>query len=237
MGAVVPGPGKNKDTEVDTTVFAKTDIATDGLGKTTGNGKNTVDMMTMAMAQSGATLPQVSADGTGTISGTYHIVTTDGAGPIAAMLDTTGTGTFSSGVPLKVVTQVPGTGGNIKPSAKRSLWVRAMDTIMKRAANVNEDYVSLPPPSHNDNLLSLSFSPSVTKLTHHNSPCPSPSPPEPPAPELPVARATSAWSRLPTPTRPAPSVVSSPSKWPPPPVPPAPPRLPAVPPRLKFSRL
>lgn len=79
MGGVVPGPGKNKVTEVDTTVFAKKDAATDGLGKTSGNGPNTLDMMTQVMAASGSTLPQVS-DG-GSLSGTLHIVTTDGAGP------------------------------------------------------------------------------------------------------------------------------------------------------------
>ncbi|KAH6648406.1 hypothetical protein BKA67DRAFT_363282 [Truncatella angustata] len=138
MGGVVPGPGKNKVTEVDTTVFGKTDIQTDGLGKTNGNGKNTVAMVKMAMAQSGDTLPQVSSTG-GSISGTYHIVTTDGAGPIKAVLDPTGTGAFSTGTMLDVTTQVPGKGGNIKPS-KRSLWTRGMDMIMKRASNVNEDY-------------------------------------------------------------------------------------------------
>lgn len=139
MGAVVPGPGKNKQTELDTTVFAKTDIQTDGLGKTAAGGANTPAMLADAMAQSGATLPQVSADG-GMISGTYHIVTTDGAGPIKAVLDSTGTGTFSSGQMLDVVTQVPGTGGNIAPGAdKRSLWQRY---VTKRASNVNEDYVS-----------------------------------------------------------------------------------------------
>lgn len=41
-GGIVPGTGNNKVTEVDTTVFKKTDIATNGLGRTTGNGKNQV---------------------------------------------------------------------------------------------------------------------------------------------------------------------------------------------------
>jgi hypothetical protein len=142
MGGVVPGPGSNKVTEPDTTVFGKVNIATDGLGKTKGNGANTMDMMSMAMAQSGDVLPQVSSTG-GQVSGTFHIVTTDGAGPVAAMLDPTGTGAFASGTKLNVATQVPGTGGNIKPPKIRSLgqlYTRSMDVIMRRASNVNTDH-------------------------------------------------------------------------------------------------
>lgn len=77
MGGVVPGPGPNSKTELDTTVFGKTNIATDGLGKTNAGGKNTAADLSAAMAQSGSTLPQVSSTG-GTLSGTFHIVTTDG---------------------------------------------------------------------------------------------------------------------------------------------------------------
>ncbi|KAK3938064.1 cell surface protein [Diplogelasinospora grovesii] len=141
-GAVVPGPGPNSKTEVDTTVFGKTNILSDGLGKTTGQGKNTVTMLKQAMALSGSTLPQVSADGNGAISGTFHIVTTDGAGPIQAVIDPTGTGSFSNGTLLTTVTQVPGTKGNIAAPKQRSLWARALIGmgIMKRAANVNEDF-------------------------------------------------------------------------------------------------
>lgn len=102
QGGIVPGPGKNKVTEVDTTVFGKTNIATNGLGRTTGQGKNTVSMVAATMAQSGSTLPQVS-DG-GMVSGTYHIVTTDGAGPLMAMIDPTATGQFANGVQANVVT-------------------------------------------------------------------------------------------------------------------------------------
>lgn len=97
-------------------------------------------MLKQAMALSGSTLPQVSASG-GSISGTFHIVTTDGAGPIQAVIDTTGTGKFSNGTLLDTVTQVPGKNGNIK-APKRSLFVRAMESasIYKRASNVNEDF-------------------------------------------------------------------------------------------------
>jgi hypothetical protein len=75
IGGVVPGPGRNKVTEVDTTVFGKVNIATDGLGKTKGGGLNAPDGLAATMAQSGSTLPQVSANG-GSINGVFHIVTT-----------------------------------------------------------------------------------------------------------------------------------------------------------------
>lgn len=65
-------------TEVDTTVFNSKKALSNGLGKTEGGGANTLAGFSAVMAQSGSTLPQVS-DG-GSISGTIHIVTTDGAG-------------------------------------------------------------------------------------------------------------------------------------------------------------
>lgn len=89
------------------------------------------------MALSGSTLPQVSQGGS--VSGTLHIVTSDGAGPYKAMVDTTGTGT--NWQPMDVVTQVPGTRGNIQKSEKRA-WARLLQRagIMKRATNINEDF-------------------------------------------------------------------------------------------------
>ncbi len=97
-------------------------------------------MLAQAMALSGSTLPQVS-DG-GSISGVFHIVTTDGAGPIKAVLDPTGTGKFANGTMPETVTQVPGNKGNIAAPKQRSLWARALVSagLMKRAANVNEDF-------------------------------------------------------------------------------------------------
>ncbi|KAK7992915.1 cell surface protein [Apiospora saccharicola] len=142
QGGVVPGPGRNAVTEVDTTVFGRTNIQTDGLGKTTGGGKNTVAGMKQVMAQSGDTLPQISPNG-GKLTGTFHIVTTDGAGPLQAVIDPTGTGAFSQGQVLQASTQVPGKGGNIRPPKVRSvgqLFTRSMDVIMRRASNVNSDY-------------------------------------------------------------------------------------------------
>jgi len=142
QGGIIPGAGKNKITEPDTTVFRKTNIATDGLGKTNGQGKNTVAMVADTMAQSGATIPQVT-DG-GMITGTFHIVTTDGAGPVSAMIDPTGTGTFSTGVKATVMQDVPGNKGNIKANGQvpRSLgyWALQARSIVKRAANVNQDF-------------------------------------------------------------------------------------------------
>lgn len=95
------------------------------------------------MAQSGSTLPQVSATN-GSISGTFHIVTTDGAGPVSAMVDSTGTGAFSSGTKAAITTQVPGKGGNIAAPKQRRFLPRTLVKmgLLKRASNVNEDYVS-----------------------------------------------------------------------------------------------
>ncbi|GJC78802.1 hypothetical protein ColLi_01640 [Colletotrichum liriopes] len=143
-GGVVPGPGPNRLTEPDTTVFGKKSLMTDGLGKTKGQGKNQVDGIQQVMALSGDTLPQVSPTG-GQLTGIYHIVTTDGAGPIQAVCDPTGTGAFSQGVQLQVLQQVPGNKGNIRPNGQvpnrgRALLMRALSVIVKRASNVNMDF-------------------------------------------------------------------------------------------------
>ena len=115
------------------------------MGYTDLGGYNKLSQIAKGMMLSGNTLPQVSAAG-GSISGTYHVITTDGAGPIAAVLDPTGTGKFSSGVPLTVATQVPGDKGYYI-AMKRNLWTRALEFmgLEKRAKNVNLDFVSLPP--------------------------------------------------------------------------------------------
>lgn len=136
QGAVIPGPGKNKVTEPDTTVF-KGDAA-DACGRTNGQGDNDIESGTKsAMALSGDTLPQVTPGGS--VSGTMHIVTSDGAGPYKAMVNTDGTG--ATWTTMDVETQVPGTKGNIKKTEKR-FWARALQSvgIMKRATNINEDY-------------------------------------------------------------------------------------------------
>jgi len=139
QGGVIPGAGTNKQTEVDTTVFNSKAAASDGLGKTKA-GANTLAGMSAVVAQSGSTVAQVSPGGS--ISGTLHIVTTDGAGPYTAIVDPTGTGAFSTGQTLEMTTQVPGTKGNIAAPKQRSLHMRALVAmgIVKRAANVNEDY-------------------------------------------------------------------------------------------------
>lgn len=84
QGGIVPGAGSNSKTEVDTTIFSQLKAASNGLGRTEGQGKNTLDGMSDVVAQSGSTLPQVSSNG-GSLSGTLHIVTTDGAGPYTGM--------------------------------------------------------------------------------------------------------------------------------------------------------
>ena len=102
--------------------------------------------MSAAVAQSGSTVPQVSASG-GSLSGTLHVVTTDGAGPYTAIVDPTGTGEFASGTKATVSQQVPGAFGEISPSGqvpKSRRWASVLKRagIMKRAANVNKDFVS-----------------------------------------------------------------------------------------------
>ncbi|KIM98662.1 hypothetical protein OIDMADRAFT_167470 [Oidiodendron maius Zn] len=140
QGGIVPGPGKNSVTEVDTTVFNSKKALSNGLGKTTGGGANTLAGMSAVMAQSGSVLPQVSNGGS--ISGTIHIVTTDGAGPYTAVVDPTGTGAFASGTEATVTTQVPGKNGNIAAPNQRRFLPRMLVKmgLMKRAKNVNEDY-------------------------------------------------------------------------------------------------
>lgn len=145
-GATVPGAGPNYLTEVDTTVFWSQDITTDDdIGYTEdGSGNNELTDITDTMALSGSTLPQVSAGGS--VSGTYHIVTTDGAGPVEALIDESATAKWSTATQMTVTTQPAGTDGNIAAtSTKRSVWTRALMSvglIAKRADNVNEDYVS-----------------------------------------------------------------------------------------------
>lgn len=89
------------------------------------------------MAMSGSQLPQISPGGS--VSGTLHIVTSDGAGPYKAMINSDGTG--QTWTPMEVETQVPGNNGNIRKTEKR-FWARALQAvgIMKRATNINEDY-------------------------------------------------------------------------------------------------
>ncbi|PMD36368.1 cell surface protein [Hyaloscypha variabilis F] len=140
-GGVVPGPGPNYETEVDTTVFWSKDIATDDdIGYTEdGSGNNQLSDLTQAMALSGSTLPQVSSGGS--VNGTFHIVTSDGAGPLQALVDESATGKWSTAKSATVSTQVPGTDGNVV--TKRSLLSRAlikMGLITARATNVNEDH-------------------------------------------------------------------------------------------------
>lgn len=139
-GAVVPGAGPNSKTETDTTVFGSTKLATNGLGKTTSSGNlKTADLAT-AMTLSGSTLPQVS----NSINATFHVVTSDGCGPVGAMLDTTGTGKFASGVKLTSTADVPGTNGNCPKSITKKSYVRDLlersGVITRRATNVNQDF-------------------------------------------------------------------------------------------------
>ncbi|KAJ9144930.1 hypothetical protein NKR23_g5730 [Pleurostoma richardsiae] len=144
-GAVVARFGANSQTEKDTTVFGgnANNPTTDGLGKTTANGKLQVSDLADAVASSGTTLPQVSGDGTGSINGTWRIVTSDGTandkqGNLFAVIDQTGTGAYSNGIQLTATSDMVGNGqGNVvQRSVRRAL--RAVG-IQKRATNVGAD--------------------------------------------------------------------------------------------------
>lgn len=160
-GGVVPGPGPNYLTEVDTTIFWSKNIKTDDdLGYTDEAGNNKLTDVVHSMALSGSTLPQVSAGGS--VSGTFRtfpfsippicvltihtdVVTSDGAGPLQALIDSSGTGKWSTSSAATVTTQVPGNAGNV---AKRNVFSRALVKmgLMARATNVNKDYVSITLP-------------------------------------------------------------------------------------------
>lgn len=99
-------------------------------------------MISRAQALSGNTLPQAAPGGT--ISGVFHVVTTDGCGTIKAVLDPTATGKFSQGTLLTTVQDVPGNNGNCPRSISKKSFVRDVlersGVITKRATNVNKDF-------------------------------------------------------------------------------------------------
>ncbi|KAH8891181.1 hypothetical protein GQ53DRAFT_648883 [Thozetella sp. PMI_491] len=144
-GAAVARFGPNSATEKDTTVFGgnPNKPKADGLGKTTANGNLKVSLLADSMALAGNTLPQVSGDGTGTISGTWRIVTSDGTandknGNLFAVIDSTGTGKYSQGTQLTATSKMVGNGnGNVvQRTVARAL--RAVG-IQRRATNVGAD--------------------------------------------------------------------------------------------------
>ncbi|KAI0802332.1 hypothetical protein GGR55DRAFT_455167 [Xylaria sp. FL0064] len=139
-GAVVPRFGKNDDTERDTTVFGgdASKPAQNGLGKTTANGDLKVSDLADSMALSGNTLPQVSGDGTGTITGIWRIVTSDGTandkhGSLFAVIDPTGTGNYEDGIQLVATSSMVGDNGNVVQRSLRAIGIK------KRASNVGAD--------------------------------------------------------------------------------------------------
>jgi hypothetical protein len=151
-GASVPLTGPNYKTEVDTTVFWSKDIKTDNdIGYTDEAGNNKLTDLVSAMDMSGSTLPQVNSGGS--VNGTYTIVTTDGAGPLQALVDESATGKWSTAKSASVTTQPPGTNGNIAARTvgviyQRSIWTRSLEKmglVAQRAENVGKDYVSVWP--------------------------------------------------------------------------------------------
>lgn len=97
-------------------------------------------MLATAMTLSGSTLPQVS----NAINGTWLAVTSDGCGPVKAVVDPTGTGQFSNGTLLTTTTDVPGSNGNCPKSITRKSVMRDLlersGVISKRATNVNVNF-------------------------------------------------------------------------------------------------
>lgn len=70
----------------------------------------------------------------------------EGTDDEAAVVDPTGTGAFSTGTKAEVTQQVPGTFGEISPSGQTLNFMSKMLVkmgLMKRAANVNKDYVRI----------------------------------------------------------------------------------------------
>lgn len=142
QGAIVPGSGPNSLTEVDTTVFGSHRINTDqDIGSTEQAGNNQLADITQTMEQSGEVLPQISGSG-GSVKTTYHIVTSDGAGPVQALIDETGTGAWSTAKAVTVRTQVPGNRGFIAPPSRLGRGGRGHRLFQRDAANVNENFVS-----------------------------------------------------------------------------------------------
>lgn len=139
-GAVVPAIGPNSKTEVDTTTFNGKSLKSDSLGETTGSGKVKTSDLAQAMTLSGSTLPQVA----NTINATFHVVTSDGCGPVSAVLDTTGTGQYSQGTELANLADVPGSKGDCPKSITRKSLVRDLlersGVLSRRASNVNKDF-------------------------------------------------------------------------------------------------
>ncbi|KAL1596990.1 hypothetical protein SLS60_008572 [Paraconiothyrium brasiliense] len=150
LGAIVPNQGSNIETQRDTTVFPRPhELKIDGLGKVGvkkanvtvvegGTALESSDLET-TLKLSGNELPQVSADGNGTLSGTYHIVAGDGAGPIYAVIDTTANGKFSEGIEAEVTQNVPGNKGRIRAGGYVP-YSFPKRLLRRRAPVVNPDY-------------------------------------------------------------------------------------------------
>jgi len=139
LGGIVPHTGRNNDTQVDATVFPKPlNIKVNGLGVTGGGKRLKPEDLELSLVLSGSTLPRVSNDGNGTISGTYRVVTGDGAGPIFAVIDTSARGVFAKGVEAKILTNVPGNKGRIR--AGGYVPYSFPPKLRKRAPNVNLKY-------------------------------------------------------------------------------------------------
>jgi hypothetical protein len=162
-GAVIAGSGSNGNTEKDTTVFNSQNIRANGdWGKTTIDGQlkpQVASLATNARALSGGSMPLVTAGGH--INATWLAVTSDGCGPLEAIVDESAAGQFASALSTQVTTGMPGVAGECPASTNsgqnkvsgpaqtialttRSVLVK-MGLLSKRAQNTNKDFVSSPP--------------------------------------------------------------------------------------------
>ncbi|KAI1324050.1 hypothetical protein F5Y16DRAFT_402808 [Xylariaceae sp. FL0255] len=139
QGNVVALVGQNYQTEPDTTIFWSKDINTDqDFGFTDSSGGNLgMKDLAAAMELSGLTLPQVSASG-GSIKGSWHVVTSDGAGPLQAIIDPTASGSFSNATDLDVTTQPPGSDGWIDTTPSAAALAAGNGRIIERGTRTTK---------------------------------------------------------------------------------------------------
>ncbi|GJN66591.1 hypothetical protein PLIIFM63780_004059 [Purpureocillium lilacinum] len=134
----------------------KANLKSVGLGVTTAYGRTQMESgFARAMTYAGASVPKVRTNGEGWIGGEWHVVTSDGGGPVRAIVDTTAKGDFRQGIELENLVQVPGQRGEIRKQADGAggnggggnagrnnivskLFARF--ALQKRADNINQNF-------------------------------------------------------------------------------------------------
>ncbi|KAL3953651.1 hypothetical protein ACCO45_011607 [Purpureocillium lilacinum] len=145
----------------------KANLKSVGLGVTTAYGRTQMESgFARAMTYAGASVPKVRTNGEGWIGGEWHVVTSDGGGPVRAIVDTTAKGDFRQGIELENLVQVPGQRGEIRKQADGAggnggggnagrnnivskLFARF--ALQKRADNINQNFGPASPAPGADN--------------------------------------------------------------------------------------